>query len=170
MPKFLKITKTVLYIAAGILIILFHKNMMPYVAFLVAGVVLAYALEELAFRIARRQFPDIAESMIQILLAILLIYLHDDFVKVCVIWGVWSVIREGRDLHRALTNIKKYKLAVLDILESVVVIPLSILIILRSKPVHAQLHLILLGIELILEVLFPLLEDLVQARKARKNT
>ena len=78
MPKSLRITKATLYIAVAILILIFHEKIMPSVAFLVGGVILAYALEELIFLIAEKKFADMAESIIQIVLAILLFLAHDD--------------------------------------------------------------------------------------------
>ena len=170
MPKALKITKTILYIAAGILIFIFFRKMLPYAAFLVGGVVLIYALEELVFCILRRQFAALAESLIQIVLAVLLFLSSGDLAKICVIWGVWGIIRESRELTHALVNIKKRRLAIWDIIESVVVISLSVTMILSPTEHHATAHLILLGIELILEVAFPWLEDLLQLRKAKKET
>lgn len=169
MPKALKITKAVLYITAGILIFFLYETMMPYVAFLVGGVVLAYALEELCFQIARRKFADLAGSLIQIILAVLLFLSHNDIEKICVIWGVWSIIREGRELTHELSHVKESKIAVLDILESIVVTVLSVMLVLTPGEHHAKIHLIILGVELILEILFPFLEELVQRKKAKKQ-
>ncbi|MBE6529700.1 MAG: hypothetical protein E7680_03740 [Ruminococcaceae bacterium] len=169
MPKALKITKTILYIATGTLIFVFFWKMLPYAAFLVGGVVLIYALEELVFCILRRQFAALAESLIQIILAVLLFFSNGDLAKVCVIWGVWGIIRESRELTHALVNIKKRRLAIWDIIESVVVISLSVTMILSPNEHHATVHLVLLGIELILEVTFPWLEELLAVRKTKPD-
>ncbi len=167
MPKYLKITKTILYIAAGIFIFIFFRNMLPYAGFLVGSAVLLYALEELVFHILRRQFAELADSLIQIILAVLLFLSNGDIVKVCVIWGVWAIIRESREMIRALINREKHELAFLDVIESVVVIVLSIIMILSPTEHHATVHLIILGIELILEVTFPILEEIVHALKQK---
>ncbi len=169
MPKALKITKAALYITVGILIFFLYETIMPYVAFLVGGVVLLYALEELGFQIARRQFADLAGSLIQIILAVLLFLSHSEIEKVCVIWGVWSIIREGRELSHALSHIKKSAVAALNVLESIVVTVLSVMLVLTPGEHHAKIHLIILGVELILEVAFPLLEYLIYGRKTRKE-
>lgn len=169
MPKILEYTKAALYILAAIMIFIFHDEIMPDVAFLVGGVVLAYALEEFAYRIARRELADMAESVIQIVLAVLLFLAHDDIVKVCIIWGVWSIIHEGRELTRALANVKTHRLAVVDIAESVVVTVLSATMILEPSRHHAHVHVILLGIELILEIAFPLLENVLHLLIRKKS-
>ena len=169
MPQALKITKAALYITAGILIFFLYEKLMPYVAFLVGGVVLVYALEELGFQIARRKYADIAGSLIQITLAILLFLAHSEIEKICVIWGVWSIIREGRELSHALSHIKTSVVAALNVLESVVVTVLSVTLVLTPGEHHAKVHLIILGVELILEILFPFLEELVQRKKTKKQ-
>ena len=170
MPKSLKWSKTVLYILAGILIFVFYKSVMASgLAFLVGGVVLAYALEEMIFRIVRRQYAELAESLIQFVLAVLLFLSYNDLQKICVIWGVWAIIREGREMIEALVNIRKNILAFVDMIESIVVIVLSAMMILNPTHHHATVHLILLGIELILEVTFPLLEEFVQSKKTKKS-
>ena len=169
MPKPLKITKAVLYITAAVLIFIFYKSIMPYVAFLVGGVILAYALEELGFQIARRHFAELAGSLIQIVLAVLLFLSHSEIEKVCVIWGVWSIIREGRELSHALAHIKKNIRASLNILESIVVTVLSVMLVLTPGEHHAQIHLIILGVELILEILFPFLDEVVERIKQKKE-
>jgi hypothetical protein len=159
MPKGLRWTKSVLYVTAAVLIFIFHKTVMPYVAFLVGGVVMVYALDELAYLIAQKRFADVAESEIQIVLAVLLFLAHGDIVKVCIIWGVWSVIREGREMTHAFVHLKSHRLALVNVAESVVVIVLSCTMILEPGDHHAHVHVILLGIELILEIAFPLLES-----------
>ena len=170
MPKYLKWTKTALYILAGILIFIFYKSVMSSgLAFLVGGVILVYALEEMAFRIVRRQYAELAESVIQFVLAVLMFLSYNDLTKICLIWGVWAIIREGREMIEALVSIRERRLALVDIVESIVVIVLSAMMILEPGEHHATVHLILLGIELILEVTFPLLEELVKPKKAGKT-
>lgn len=169
MSKNLRIVKATLYIAVAILILIFHEKIMPSVAFLVGGVVLAYALEELIFLIAQRKFADMAESIIQIVLAVLLFLAHDDIIKVCIIWGVWSIIREGREMTHALVHIRRYWLAIVNIAESVVVTVLSATMILEPGEHHAHIHVILLAIELILEIAFPFLEEMLELLSKRKT-
>ncbi|MBQ3640032.1 MAG: hypothetical protein II955_05890 [Clostridia bacterium] len=172
MPKILRNTKAILYLFAAIFIFLFHEQIMPGVAFLVGGVVLVYALEELFFLIMERKFADMAEAIIQIVLAVLLFLAHDDIIKICIIWGVWSIIREGREMTHALVHIRRHRLAVINIVESVVVTVLSAIMILNPGEHHAHTHVILLGIELLLEIAFPLLEtvlDLWINRKKEKD-
>ena len=161
MPKGLRITKATLYLAAAILILIFHEKIMPFVAFLVGGVVLAYALEELIFLIAEKKFADMAESIVQIVLAVLLFLAHNDIAKVCVIWGVWSVIRESRQMSQALPDIRKHFLAIVNVAESVAIIVLSAMMILIPDEHHARIHVIVLAVELTLEIVFPFLEKLL---------
>ena len=171
MPKALWWTKAVLFITAAILIFIFHEEVMPYAAFLVGGVILAYAVEELGFLIARKKYADMAAGLIEIMLAVLLFIVHDNILSICVIWGVWSVIREGREMTHAIAHFRKQRLALLNIAESVVVIVLSCMMILEPGHHHAHIHVILLGIELLLEIAFPLAEKgIMRALPRRPET
>ena len=169
MERILKSSKALLYIATAILIFIFNENVMPFVAFLVGGVVMAYALEELVFLAVQKKVADMAEAVIQIVLAVLLFLVSDDIVKVCIIWGVWSIIREGREMTHALAHVKKQRLALINIAESVVVTVLSAFMVLEPGLHHAHTHVILLGIELILEIGFPLLEKVIELYTQRKK-
>ena len=57
----------------------------------------------------------------------------------------------AEDLERFKEHIPAY----LNVIESIVVLVLSFMLIANPHPEHAKLHLILLGFELILGVLFP---------------
>ena len=162
MPKFLKLTKTILYLSAGILIFIFFRSILPYVAYVVGGAMLLYALEELIFQIVKREYAKLADPLIQIALAVLLFFSNDDIVKVCVIWGVWTLLREGHEITVVLMEIKTKRLAFLDILESIVEIVFSILMILTPGGHHATVHLILLGVELVFSVSLPWLEEWIR--------
>lgn len=170
MPKAFEWIKAAIYISAAILIFIFHETVMPGVAFLVGAVILAYAVEEFWLLIRERKYADLAGSLIQFVLAILLFIVHEEIVSVCIIWGVWSIIREGREMTHALAHIRVHRLALLNIAESVVVAFLSATMILEPGHHHAHTHVILLGIELILEILFPLAEEgldrLIKRRKS----
>ncbi len=169
MPKALRYTKTGLYILSAILIFIFHNNFIDYVAYLVGAVIMAYALEEMIYLIIEKRPGETAEALIQLILSALLFIAHDDIIKICIIWGVWSIIREGREATRAIVNFRKQHLATLNIIESIVVTVLSAYMVLDPSDHHAHLHVIILGIELILEVMFPLLEKVIDMAIQKKK-
>lgn len=162
--KWYKWMQFFLYILAAIAIFIFRHEFMGGVGYLVGGVVMVYSVEEFCVMLAQKKYAHLAGSVIQGTIALLLILTADDLARVCVIWGVWSIIREGRELTEAILHLKTKRLAILDVAESVVVLVLSVFLVMEPGEHHAYAHLILLGIELILEVTFPLMEKLVQRR------
>lgn len=165
MPKKWFIPKAVLYIAVAIVILILHEEVMPYVGYLVGGVVLAYALEELIFAWIERDFKTFSEAVVQLILAGLLFATSHNLVSVCTIWGVWSIIREVREMTGALQELRKDRSGIVNIIESVVVIVLSVMMIVAPTYHHAHTHVILLAIELILEIVFPVVSILLAKRK-----
>ena len=71
-------------------------------------------------------------------------------------------------MTEALKRIIKKRPGVVNVLESVVVIILSVGMIITPSIHHAHLHIIILGIELILEIAFGAAEDFLE--KHRKKT
>ena len=165
MSKYWFIPKAVLYIAAAVVILILHEQVMPYVGYLVGGVVLVYALEELVFSWIEKDWKAFSEAVVQLILAGLLFATSHNLVSVCTIWGVWSIIREVREMTGALQEIRKDRSGIVNIIESVVMIVLSVMMIVAPTYRHAHTHVILLAIELILEIVFPLVSILFTRRK-----
>lgn len=162
--KYFERIKAVLYLLAAVLIFIFPHQIMPGVGYLVGGVILAYSVDEIVEMLHEKKYAHLAGAVIQIVIAVLMFLTAKDVERICVIWGVWSIIRESRELTEALLHIKVRRMAVVDIAESVIVLVLSAFLVMEPGEHHAFVHLIVLGIELILEILFPLLEQLLQKR------
>ncbi len=165
MPKFWLIPKAILYVAAAVLILIFHEEVMPYVGYLVGGIVLAYGLEELVFSLKEKEWKESSEGVLQLILAGLLFATADSIVSVCIIWGVWSIVREMREMTGAILRLRKELFGIVNILESLVVIFLSATMVLEPTHHHAHTHVIILAIELILEIVFPVISILLARRK-----
>ena len=164
-----KTIRAVAYILAGTAIIAFHKTLVLSAGLIVGGVVIIYALEELltcAFK--RRLFKEngsLFEDVAQLVIGTLLILSSEDLVKVCVIWGVWSILRESREMAEAIKSIIYKKFGFLNAVESVVVIALSAIMILEPGEHHATFHMALLGVELILEIVFEIFERYAEKKR-----
>ena len=154
--------KAILYLALGSFIFIFNNAVMPYVGFLVGGIVFLYAVEELIVLPARKELfkspYHLFDGIAQFLIGIILFLVSDDVIKVCLVWGVWSIIRESKEMAEAIDKLSKRKLSVINIIESVAVIALSFLMIIEPNESHAHLHVLLLGAELVIVVLFYFLE------------
>ena len=153
-----QILKAVLYLTIAVFIFIFNKSVMLYVGFLVGGVVCLYSLEELAvYAFKRTLLSDpyhLFDGIAQLLIGIILFIVSNDIIKVCLIWGVWAILRESKEMAEAIKKIPVKKSEIINVAESVIVIALSFLMILEPNEAHAYLHVILLGAELVIVVLF----------------
>ncbi len=168
-----KIIKAVLFVLAGIAILVLHSRIMPYAGYVVGGVVIVYALEDFILSIISKKIVNAEspffEDVVQVLIGILLIISSKEIEKVCVIWGIWSIIRESKELTEAIVKVAKKRPGTINAIESVVVIVMSVLMIISPSEHHAHVHIILLGIELILEIVFEFTDVIYDKYLAKKS-
>ncbi len=137
---------------------------MPYVGIAVGAIVCMYAAEELiVIAVQGKFFKDayhLFDGLSQLLIGIILFLVSGDIVKVCLVWGVWSILRESKEMAEAIDQLSQKKFGIINIVESIVIIALSFVMILEPSERHAHLHVILLGAELVIVVLFYFAEEL----------
>ena len=165
----LKGIKFVLFIICGILVFIFKDTIAShdeyYLAILVASLMFAYSAFDIVDMIEKKKtfaaHTALFNCLIQIVFGILILTTfkgetpEEGYMTVCIIWAVWSICREGQELSEDLERFKEHIPAYLNVIESIIVLVLSFMLIASPHPSHAKLHLILLGFELILGVLFP---------------
>ena len=156
--KIWQIIKAVLYLVLATFIFVFNNDVMPYVGILVGGVVCLYSLEELIVLVCKdailKDTYHLFDGIVQLFIGIILFIVSSDIVKVCLVWGVWSILRESKEMSEAIDNLALRKYNIISVLESVIIIVLSFLIIIEPNAEHAHLHVLLLGAELVIVVLF----------------
>lgn len=170
--KPLQLIKTVLYFLAGVAVLVFHEQIMDYIGIAVGIVILFYGLGRIIISIAEKKAfgeDGIFTSLTHILIAVIMFIVNDDTVKVCLVWAVWSIRREGRELADSVQRMVQKKPGIINALESVVIMVLSFTLILNPSRHNAHVHVIILGVELILEVVFPLVNDILDRRLAKKS-
>lgn len=174
-----RIAKTAIYPIVGILIIVFSKFAMQHVVALVGITMSVYAIETVIVSVYKKavlkENNELFEGLILALLAaVLLLTDGNDLEKVCVIWAIWSILRETEEIKECLFH-NFYKRVILPArivnyahcLESATVIVLSVLMLLSPSEKTAHAHVILLGLELIFEIAFPI--AVLIAEKTEKN-
>lgn len=180
-----KTIKLIVYLIAGCLIMAFSEQVMEYVVILVGAVMTVYAIETIIVSIYEKavlhEENELFEGLILILLAIVLLFTdNNNLEKVCVIWAIWSILRETEEIKECLhdnfhknppkfTKVFHY----IHCVESAIVIILSLVMLLSPTEKTAHTHIILLGLELILEVAFPLMNTIAEKicrRTEHKNT
>ncbi len=167
-----RIFKAISFVAAGIIILILHSAILPYAGYVVGGVVIAYAIEDFIIALAEKKLlkegSPFFEDLVQVIIGVLLIISSDELEKVCVIWGIWSIIRESREMTEAIAKVIHKRPGIINIIESVVVIGMSVSMILEPGEHHAKVHIVLLGIELILEIVFEAVDILYDRHLAKK--
>ena len=169
--KAIKAIKFVLFVIWGILVFVFkdkiseHSEEHFYLAALVASLMFAYSIFDIADLIEKKKtfaaHTKLFDCIIQIIFGVLILTTFKGvdpeagYATICIIWAVWSICREGEELAEDLERFKEHIPAYLNVIESVIVLVLSFMLIANPHPEHAVSHIILLGFELILGVLFP---------------
>ena len=156
------LAKTIIFATLGILILIFNHPAMEFLNFVVGGAILLYAIYAIGNSIFNKDMihndHGLIEGLILLIFATLIMFVVDgDLVKICLIWATWSILREAKEITEDLHRICHKGPGFLSIIESLVVIFMSITMIMNPTEHHAHVHVILLGIELILEVTFPYL-------------
>ena len=165
----IKAIKLVLFIVWGILLFIFHNEIAEhdeyYLAYLVASLMFAYSVFDFVDMLEKKKtlaaHTKLFDCIIQIVFGTLILTTFKGdtpevgYTTICVIWAVWSICREGEELAEDMERFKEHIPAYLNVIESIVVLVLSFMLIAKPHPEHAVSHIILLGFELILGVLFP---------------
>lgn len=177
--KFNDYFKTVIYVTAGILVLVLHDAIMldsrNLLGIIVAGSVTLYAIDISVESIRKKRFFGenalFFGGLVQILIALALFLVRNSIPSVCIVWAVWGILRESKEMSEALHNIINKRPGYLSVFESIIIIGFSFTMIMRPSEEHASMHVYILGIELILEVTFPLINLIYERyaiRRAKK--
>lgn len=169
--KTYKLIKLIIFVITGTLIIVFSEFFLENIKnlyLLVGSVMSFYGLEAALLLIIEKEFKEekilFLNSIITLFLGLLVIFMPEttnSLVVLSVLWSVWAIMRESEEIfEKVLKNWNCKVTSILNLLESLVVIVFSVMLILNPSEHHLHSHVILLGIELILEETFPLLTNL----------
>jgi len=168
-----KIIRYALYIISGILVFIFAERIPEAIAYVVGSVMLLYGIEGLIGDIKRRKagkgLNKLSLHIVLFVFAFIMFFIAREDIKLtCYIWAVWSIQREAEEIEENIFRHSYSKVVVaINIIESILITVLSILLI--ANPLeHLDLHIILLGIELILEIVWEVLVD-INKKKEIKN-
>ena len=171
MGKIYKMTKLILFVLMGIAILVLNEKIMEHsdiLNYLVGGIIAIYGLEGVILPITTKKIKSERIEMfgggVNVLIAIIMIFLIDknpeELRILCVLWSLWSIMREGEEIFdKGFEGIRNHPItSAINIVESIVVIVFSVELIIAHNDHelmhHAHAHVILLGIELIIEVIW----------------
>ena len=110
-----------------------------------------------------------AFALTEIVVGLTLMFGIRHFATTCVIWAMWSILRQSIDIHEVLCGRVKGVMAVIYIVQSVASIVFSILLVLNPSEHHAINHIYLLIAELIVISVPPVVEEILSFRASKKS-
>ena len=168
------------FVALAICVFIFRETLIEHIKFFIGGLMLIYGIEEILFEVLfhGKNFWKCEKTylgFVELILGTTLFFypLEAEPIEVmkmtCVIWAAWSIIREAFEIRELVVEIKSVTLTIISGIESIAVIVLSVMLILEPGEHHAMIHLYLLLAELVLTPLVPLLDEIIEERKLKRD-
>ena len=169
-----------------ILVLVFISSLaeIEVLRYFIGSLMIFYGAEEIIYAIFKHEKHYSTNSLywniVEILIGFTLIVFVEageielTYAVVCVSWAIWSILRETRELVEATEELKETKLlvckivAIINILESLTVIALSLTMLIEPGEHHAKIHLYLLAVELFTKMLFPIIKYIAERLEEKK--
>ncbi len=149
--KTLSLLKPIIYILTGLLIIIFYEQILSILPYVVGSIMILVNISSIITDIFLKEYNHIGYKIGIIMLGIIIITIvSEDFNAICIIWATISIINGGRSLIKSMLGINESILNIFSLFLAIVAIVLSIFLILNPEN-HVATHIILLGIEIILD-------------------
>lgn len=162
--------KLVVFIAFAVLVFVLREELLMNLQYLVGSLMLLYGLENVILVSIKERFQ--ARKSIwfifgysEVLLGLVTLIAIRNYVAVCVIWGVWSILRESLEIYEITSGEIKGIPALISGIESAVAIVFSVLLIITPGEHHAKTHIYLLIVELIITSFIPVLKELINRKR-----
>lgn len=159
--KIFKIIKYSLFVFLGTSIFFLKDIYLEGIRFFIGSLILIYAADDFVRAILFEEHEAekmhlIYKGIAQFILGAIMLILIKDPQTVCVIWGVWAILRESEEIKECIELCKERTPFVLNLAESILAIVLSITMIMEPEAWehHATVHLYLLIVELYTAVIF----------------
>lgn len=164
--KAFRISKLACFVVGAVLTFIFREFFVEYLKWFIGGLIVLYGLLGILNIILEKERPiyngnGFLFNAVEILMGLTVLVFVKEYSTVCIIWAVWSILRESVELKEIVGGELHPALAVVSGIESVAVIVLSIMLITEPGHHHALIHTYLLCIELILTSSIPMLNHYV---------
>ena len=173
--KTFRLSRLICFVVCAVLLLIFNELFLHNLRWFIGGLIVLYgSLGVLALLLAK--VKPIYEGQgflffaVEILLGLITLCFIKEYATVCVIWAVWSIIRESVELEEIVARELHPVLAVISGLESVAVVVLSVMLMIEPGEHHAMIHSYLLVVDLILASLIPIINHrLMPEKKGREE-
>ena len=163
------------FIVCAVLILVFNAFFLHHLRWIIGGLIVLYGLLGILELVLKRAKPiytghGFLFNAVEILLGLATLCFIEEYSTVCIVWAVWSILRESIELQEIVERKLHSVLAFLSGSESLAVIVLSVILIVRPGEHHAMVHLYLLSAELFLTSTIPLINShLMREKKPQKK-
>ncbi len=162
--------KLVVFIAFAVLVFVLREELLMNLQYLVGSLMLLYGLENVILisikeRTQARKSIWFIFGYSEVLLGLVTLIAIRNYVAVCVMWGVWSILRESLEIYEITSGEIKGIPAIISGIESAVAIVFSVLLIITPGEHHAKTHIYLLIVELIITSFIPVLKELLNRKR-----
>lgn len=160
--KIFRISKLVCFLIGAVLVFLFRVFLVENIRWFIGGLIVLYGVLGILSLALEKKKPIYEEheflfSAIEILIGLTLIVFIKEYSTICVVWAVWSILRESLEIREIVAGELHPVLAVISGIESIAVIVLSITLMMEPGEHHAMIHTYFLCLELILNASIPIL-------------
>lgn len=149
--------QVLVYFIFGIFILIFNKLCLEHIPLIISIVMLLDATDDIIVWSKQgiiKEGTRFFNALVLIILAIILLLVHNEFERCLIIFAVWMILKEGNEITHCIQRMLRQKPAILDLLESIFIVVMSILLIANPNEHHAYIHIFILGAELVSELLF----------------
>ena len=173
--KTFRLSRLICFVVCAVLLLVFYELFLHNLRWFIGGLIVLYgSLGVLALLLAK--VKPIYEGQgflffsVEILLGLITLCFIKEYATVCVIWAVWSIIRESIELEEIVARELHPVPAIVSGLESVAVVVLSVMLMIEPGEHHAMIHSYLLVVDLILTSLIPIINHrLMPEKKGREE-
>ena len=173
--KTFRLSRLICFVVCAVLLLVFNELFLHNLRWFIGGLIVLYgSLGVLALLLAK--VKPIYEGQgflffsVEILLGLITLCFIKEYATVCVIWAVWSIIRESIELEEIVARELHPVPAIVSGLESVAVVVLSVMLMIEPGEHHAMIHSYLLVVDLILASLIPIINHrLMPEKKGREE-
>lgn len=172
--KIWRAIKTILYLILAVFVAVFFDWLLENVRYVVGPLMILYGTESIVMHfVLKRKVSEENEFFwgeFEVMLGVVLLLADGiSYESTCIIWAIWSIFRETRELEEIFKRIEKKIPVILDLAESVCSIIISVVLIINPGEKHIAVHAIFLIVELVSTVLLPYFREYYEKRRKEQT-
>lgn len=168
--KTFRLSRLICFAFGAVLLIVFNEFFCHHLRWFIGGLIVLYGSLGI-LELSLERVKPIYEGhgflfyAVEILLGLTTLFFIEEYSTVCIIWAVWSILRESIELQEIVSGELHPLLGALSGIESVAVIVLSVMLMIEPGEHHAMIHSYLLCVELILTGVIPVINHRLTPEK-----